>query len=73
MYDVLVLTKNLYYLSDISQLLIKEKCEKHGWPLSTYPKKIGLPKLFVNLDSKTANATVATIYYKKKTTKVQSG
>lgn len=42
--------QNLYALSELTQLIIKNKAARHSWTLSTYPGKISLPRdIFHNL------------------------
>jgi hypothetical protein len=42
--------QNLYALSELTQLIIRNKATQHGWAISTYPEKVRLPSdIFHNL------------------------
>lgn len=42
--------QNLYALSELTQLIIRNKATQHGWAISSYPEKVGLPRdIFHNL------------------------
>ncbi|KAK4687777.1 sister chromatid cohesion protein PDS5, partial [Tremellales sp. Uapishka_1] len=54
----------LYRLSDLAQLIIRNRASVHNWPLQTYPGKVQLPKdSFQNLESpEEAQAIVSKMY-----------
>lgn len=42
--------QNLYALSELTQLIIRNKAARHSWSVSTYPGKVKMPKdIFHNL------------------------
>ncbi|KZF21480.1 hypothetical protein L228DRAFT_261650 [Xylona heveae TC161] len=57
-------SENLYYLSDLSQAVIKKYEELHGWNLQTWPGKLRMPgSLFKPLDSRDSAQNIATTNY----------
>jgi sister-chromatid-cohesion protein PDS5 len=54
---------NLYVLSEMIQVLIREHCASNNWMLQTYPGKVGLPRdLFEKLPAEESSTVMKTIY-----------
>jgi sister-chromatid-cohesion protein PDS5 len=54
---------NLYVISEISQVLIREHCATNNWILQTYPGKIGISRdLFEKLGQEESGIVMKTVY-----------
>jgi sister-chromatid-cohesion protein PDS5 len=54
---------NLYVISEMIQVLIREHCASNNWILQTYPGKVGLPRdLFEKLPAEESSTVMKTIY-----------
>ena len=62
-----LMAQNLYCLAELAQIIIKNRAQQHGWPLSSYPGKIRLPRDgFLNLhDPKQVSDNVRRTYLKE--------